>query len=192
VIYSCTKFIGGHSDIVAGAVVGDTGTVRAIKRYRSLVGCTISPFTAWLATRSLETLDVRMRRSSETAAILAAELDKHPAVLQTYYPDLFPQGSEQRAIYEKQCSGPGALISFDLASKKAAFNFLDNLEVFTLAVSLGGNESLAQHPAAHTHSGIPPEVRSKICVGEGMVRLSIGLEHQDDLLDDVMRALEKV
>lgn len=192
VIYSCTKFIGGHSDLVAGATLGDAGTIRAIKRFRSLIGTTISPFTAWLATRSLETLDMRMRKGAETATLIARELARHPAVLKVNYPELFPEGSNQRAIYEKQCSGPGALISFDLPSKKAAFRFLDNLEVFTLAVSLGGNESLAEHPAAHTHSDIPYEVRQKIGVGEGMARLSIGLEHPDDLLADVLQALEKI
>ena len=192
VLYSCTKFIGGHSDIVSGAVVGDAQTIRKIKGVRSSLGCTMSPFTAWLATRSLETLDVRMRRSDQTARIIAAALDEHPKVLDVYYPELFPAGSTQRAIWEKQCSGAGALISFDLASKVASFRFLDNLKVFTLAVSLGGNESLAEHPAAHTHSGVPPEVRMKIGVGDSMVRLSIGLEHPDDLLADIMQALDKV
>ena len=113
-------------------------------------------------------------------------------MLKVYYPELFPEGSNQRRIYEEQCSGPGALISFDLPSKKAAFRFLDCLEVFTLAVSLGGNESLAEHPAAHTHSDIPYEMRQKIGVGEGMARLSIGLEDPEDLLTDVLQALEKI
>ena len=192
VIYSCTKFIGGHSDIVSGAVVGDAETIRKIKSVRSALGCTMSPFTAWLATRSLETLDVRMRRSDQTARLIAAELAKHPKILNVYYPELFPEGSNQRAIWQKQCSGAGSLISFDLASKEASFTFLDSLKIFTLAVSLGGNESLAEHPAAHTHSGVPPEVRAKIGVGESLARLSIGLEHPDDLLADVMQALDKV
>jgi methionine-gamma-lyase len=192
VIYSCTKFIGGHSDFVAGATLGDAGTIRAVKSFRSLIGSTISPFTAWLGTRSLETLDLRMRKSAETAERIASELARHPAVLSVQYPTLFPEGGSQRAIFEKQCSGPGALISFDLPSKKAAFRFLDSLNVFTLAVSLGGNESLAEHPAAHTHSDVPYEVRRKIGIGEGMVRLSIGLEHPDDLLADVLQALDKI
>lgn len=192
VIYSCTKFIGGHSDIVAGAVISDAATIRKIKGFRSKLGSTMDPFTAWLATRSLETLDVRMRRSNDTARAIADELARQPKVLNVYYPELFPEGSRQQEIYRKQCTGAGALISFDLASKSAAFRFLDNLEVFTLAVSLGGNESLAEHPAAHTHSGVPPEVRAKIGVGEGMVRLSIGLEHRQDLLDDILQALDKI
>jgi len=192
VIYSCTKFIGGHSDIVAGAVIGDEATIRKIKGLRSKLGSTMDPFTAWLATRSIETLDVRMRRSNDTARLIAEELAKHPKVLNVYYPELFPEGSRQQEIYRRQCTGSGALISFDLASKNAAFQFLDNLKVFTLAVSLGGNESLTEHPAAHTHSGVPPEVRAKIGIGEGMVRLSIGLEHRQDLLDDIMQALDKI
>jgi methionine-gamma-lyase len=192
VIYSCTKFIGGHSDFVGGAVIGQIDVIRRIKSHRSKLGTTMDPFSAWLGTRSLETLEVRMRRSNDTARIIAAELAKHPSVLHVNYPTLFPEGSSQRRIYEKQCTGSGALISFDLASKKAAFEFLDSLKVFTLAVSLGGNESLAEHPAAHTHSGIPPEVRAKIGVGEGLARLSIGLEHPDDLLGDIMQALAKI
>ncbi|HUX08056.1 MAG TPA: PLP-dependent transferase [Acidobacteriota bacterium] len=192
VVYSCTKFIGGHSDFVGGALIGSEEHIKRVKGYRSKIGTTMDPFSAWLGCRSLETLDVRMRRSNETAKRIAAELDKHPSVLSVNYPELFPEGSTQRAIYEKQCTGSGALISFDLASKKAAFAFLDALEVFTLAVSLGGNESLAEHPAAHTHSGIPAEIRAKIGVGEGLARLSIGLEHPDDLLADIFQALEKI
>ncbi len=192
VVYSCTKFIGGHSDFVGGALIGDGQNIRQVKGFRSKIGTTMNPFSAWLSCRSLETLDIRMRRSNDTAMKIAAELEKHPSVLQVNYPELFPEGSNQRKIYEKQCSGPGALISFDLASKKAAFAFLDALEVFTLAVSLGGNESLAEHPAAHTHSGIPAEIRAKIGVGEGLARLSIGLEHPDDLIADVLQALEKI
>ena len=192
VIYSCTKFIGGHSDLVAGATLGPAEAIRAIKGFRSLIGTTICPFTAWLATRSIETLDLRMRRSVENAKLIAAELDRHPAVLAVNYPELFAAGSRQRAIYEKQCSGPGSLISFELASKEACFRFLDSLEVFTLAVSLGGNESLAEHPAAHTHSDIPAEVRQKIGVGDNLARLSVGIEHADDLIADIMQALEKL
>ena len=104
---------------------------------------------------------------------------------------MFPAGSKQKAIYEKQCEAPGALITFDLASKKQSFEFLNNLQIFTLAVSLGGNESLAEHPAAHTHSGVPIETRAKIGIGEAMVRLSVGVEDVDDLIDDIMQALEK-
>ena len=191
VIYSCTKFIGGHSDLVAGATLGSEKLIRQIRRWRSIIGTTISPFTAWLSTRSLETLDLRMRRSAETAAKIARALDEHPAVREVFYPELFPAGSKQRAIYEKQCSGPGGLISFELDSKQAAFSFLNALKVFTLAVSLGGNESLAEHPAAMTHADIPLEVRQKIGVSEELARLSVGLEHPDDLLEDVLQALEK-
>lgn len=190
VIYSTTKFIGGHSDMVGGATLGRADLMKKVKSFRSTFGTTMSPFSAWLATRSIETLDLRMRRTAENARIIAADLAKHPAVLKVYYPELFPAGSRQHAIYEKQCSGPGALISFDLASKKQAFCFLNNLKVFTLAVSLGGNESLAEHPAAHTHSGVPEEVRAKIGVGEGLVRLSVGVEHIDDLLADIHQALD--
>lgn len=190
VIYSTTKFIGGHSDMVGGAVVGRADLMPPIRSWRGQLGTHMTPYGAWLATRSLETLDLRMRRCSENAAALANVLAEHPMVLKVYYPELFPAGSRQREIYEKQCTGPGALISFDLASKELAFRFLNNLNVFTLAVSLGGNESLAEHPAAHTHSGVPREVRDKIGVGEGMVRLSVGLEHIDDLTADVLHALE--
>lgn len=191
VIYSCTKFIGGHSDMIGGATLGKAEHISKIKSFRSTFGTTMDPFSAWLGTRSLETLDVRMRSSAETARKLAAELANHPDVLKVYYPEQFPKSSRQREIYEKQCSGPGSLISFDLASKQQCFRFLNNLGVFTLAVSLGSNESLAEHPASMTHSGIPIEVREKIGVGEGLVRLSVGLEHPDDLIEDVKLALAK-
>lgn len=191
VIYSCTKFIGGHSDMVGGATLGKAEDIGRIKSFRSAFGTTMSPFSAWLGTRSLETLDVRMRACAESARKLAEFLADHPAVLKVYYPEHFPRKSHQWKIYQKQCSGPGSLISFDLASKQQCFRFLNNLKVFNLAVSLGSNESLAEHPAAMTHSGVPKEVREKIGVGEGMARLSVGLEHVDDLIEDVKQALEK-
>jgi methionine-gamma-lyase len=190
VLYSTTKFIGGHSDMVGGAAVGSAELIGRVKSWRNTIGTTMSPYSAWLATRSLETVDVRMRRSAENANKIAEFLASHPHVLKVAYPEQFPAGSKQREIYEKQCSGPGALISFDVASKDIAFKFLNNLEIFTLAVSLGGNESLAEHPAAHTHSGVPKEIRDKIGVGDGMVRLSVGLENVDDLISDVSRALD--
>lgn len=190
VLYSTTKFIGGHSDMVGGAAVGKADLMKKVRSWRNTIGTTMSAYSAWLATRSLETVDVRMRRCAENASKIAAMLEEHPDVLRVAYPEQFPRGSRQREIYEKQCSGPGALISFDVASKDIAFKFLNNLEIFTLAVSLGGNESLAEHPAAHTHSGVPKEIREKIGVGEAMVRLSVGLEDPDDLMADVRRALE--
>jgi len=190
VIYSATKFIGGHSDMVGGAAVGRADLMKKIRSWRNTIGTTMSAYNAWLFTRSLETIDVRMRACTANASKLAAMLAEHPDVMKVLYPEHFPAGSRQEEIYKKQCSGPGALISFEVASKEIAFKFLNNLEVFNLAVSLGGNESLAEHPAAHTHSGVDKEVRDKIGVSETMIRLSVGLENIDDLIADVTRALE--
>jgi methionine-gamma-lyase len=189
VLYSTTKFIGGHSDMVGGAAVGKAEPMKKIRSWRNTIGTTMSAYSAWLATRSLETVDVRMRKCAENASKIAAMLQEHADVMRVAYPEQFEPGSKQREIYEKQCSGPGALISFDVASKKIAFKFLNNLHIFTLAVSLGGNESLAEHPAAHTHSGVPKEIRDKIGVNDCLVRLSVGLENVDDLIDDIKQAL---
>jgi methionine-gamma-lyase len=193
VIYSATKYIGGHSDVVAGAVVGSRALVDTIFTYRTIMGTVPDPFSCWLLMRSLETLKLRMNAQATSACKIAHALVEHPAVVRVYHPALLAEDDPQRAIYEKQALGPGAVVAFDIAGGKAeAFRFLNAVKLCKLAVSLGGTESLVEHPATMTHSDIPCELRERFGIGDGLVRLSVGVEHPDDILADLFQALEAV
>ena len=192
VLYSLTKFVGGHSDLIAGAVIGNNALIKGIKDMRTILGPMPAPFTAWLATRSLETVQLRMSRQAQTAEIIAEMLILHPAVVDVTYPSLLGGKNPQRAIYKRQCTGPGGIISFDLGTKKRAFKFLDSLEVATLAVSLGGNETLAEHPGTMTHADVAPDRQRAIGIGAGLVRISVGIEDPQDLLRDFEQALARL
>ncbi len=192
VIYSATKFIGGHSDVVAGAVVGPEEIVDIIKFHRSIMGTMAGPWTGWLLMRSLETLKLRMTAQMKNARYVARFLDEHPMVEKVYYLDLLPENSEQFKIYRKQCTAPGSIISFDIhGGEKEAFKFLNSLKLIKLAVSLGSTESLAEHPATMTHADIPPEKQKEMGITEKMVRLSIGVENPEDIIKDIEQALEQ-
>ncbi len=192
VIYSATKFIGGHSDVVAGAVVGPSALLSEIKKHRSILGTMAGPWTGWLLMRSLETLRLRMTAQMHNARRIARYLQEHPRVERVYFPELLPEDSRQFAIYRKQCLAPGSIVSFDIAGgEKEAFRFLNALKLIKLAVSLGGTESLAEHPATMTHSDIPPEKQRAMGITEKMIRLSIGVEHPEDLITDLDQALRK-
>jgi methionine-gamma-lyase len=191
IIYSATKFIGGHSDLVAGLASGRADIIEQVGLYRTIMGTMADPFTAWMMTRSLETVSVRMRRQAKNAAILAEVLSSHPKITKVFYPTLFEEGSIQAEIYENQCSGPGSLIAFEVeGGEEAAFAVLDSFEIMRLAVSLGGTESLVEHPMRMTHSDIPPEELEEYGVSEGMIRMSVGIEHINDLKRDLLQALE--
>ncbi len=191
VIYSATKFLGGHSDLIAGVVTGSAQAMEAVKLYRTILGTMANPFTGWLLLRSLETVSVRMRRQARSATKLAQLLADHPKVKHVYYPGLLPVGSAEHAIYAKQCTGPGSLIAFDVEGGIAgAQRVLNAFEVARLAVSLGGTESLVEHPMTMTHSDVPPEELARIGVSPGLIRMSVGLEHYKDLKRDVLGALE--
>ena len=191
VIYSATKFIGGHSDLVAGVVTGPKDLVTAIGVYRTILGTMPNPFVGWLLQRSLETLSVRMRRQAKSAEALAQLLSDHPRVRSVRYPTLWPEGSPERRLWERQCTGAGSLIAFDVeGGEEAAFAVLDRFEVFRLAVSLGGTESLVEHPMRMTHADVPPELLAGFGVTAGMIRMSVGLEHLSDLRRDLLWALE--
>ncbi|NPA34126.1 MAG: cystathionine gamma-synthase family protein [Chlorobi bacterium] len=192
VIYSATKFIGGHSDVVAGAVVGPEEIVDTIKFHRSIMGTMAGPWTGWLLMRSLETLKLRMTAQMKNARYVARFLDEHPMVEKVYYLDLLPEDSEQFKIYRKQCTAPGSIISFDIhGGEKEAFKFLNSLKLIKLAVSLGSTESLAEHPATMTHADIPPEKQREMGITEKMIRLSIGVENPEDIIKDIEQALEQ-
>ncbi len=193
VIYSATKFIGGHSDLVAGACVGSHHLIATIKGTRTFMGSMLDPHSSWLIMRSLETLKVRMEQQVKGAACVAEFLKSHPKVKAMHYLGFLEDSGEQRRIFEKQCLAAGSMVAFEVKGGEAeAFRFLDNLSLFKLAVSLGSTESLAEHPATMTHVDVSPEDRQKLGITPALVRLSIGLEDPDDLIEVVRHALDAV
>ncbi|HLE85411.1 MAG TPA: aminotransferase class I/II-fold pyridoxal phosphate-dependent enzyme [Thermoanaerobaculia bacterium] len=193
VLYSATKYLGGHSDLVAGAALGSAALIHDVKMLRTILGNMLDPHSAWLLLRSLETAKLRMTCSRKNAEKIARWLASHPGIARVFYPG-YHDDPRQRAIYERQCSGGGALVAFELAAgtEEAAFAFLDALHHVKLAVSLGANESLAEHPASMTHSDVPPERQREMGITPGLVRLAVGIEHPDDLIADLEQALAKV
>lgn len=193
VLYSATKYLGGHSDLVAGVVLGGKELIDKIKGLRTILGNMLEPFSAWLLLRSLETAKLRMTCSRKNAEKVAMWLARHPKVERVHFPGLEME-ERQKEIYDKQCSGPGALLSFELAEdgEEAAFRFLNATRMIKLAVSLGANESLVEHPASMTHSDVPPEERRAIGISDSLIRLAVGIEHPNDLIADLERALEAV
>jgi methionine-gamma-lyase len=193
VIYSATKFLGGHSDVVAGAVVGDCDVVNPIAATRTHLGTMAAPMTGWLLMRSLETLALRMERQAENAAAAARFLADHPKAHNVRYLGLLEPGDDGYDLYKRQCLGPGSMIAFEVGTTEAeAFRFLDHLELIHLAVSLGGTESLAEHPGAMTHAGVSPEDKARFGITPPLVRLSIGVENAADLVIDIGHALDAV
>jgi cystathionine gamma-synthase/methionine-gamma-lyase len=190
-VTSLTKYCGGHSDLLAGAVSGPADLVARLKSLRTILGNHMEPFTAWLMLRSLESLSVRQERACANAAAVAAYLKTHPKVTGVTYLGFLDSGTPERAVYDRQCGGAGSTFSFTLAGGEAeAFRFLDQLRLLRLAVSLGGSETLICHPATTTHYAVPRERREAGGIFEGTLRLSVGLEHPDDLIADLSRALE--
>lgn len=187
-VYSATKFIGGHSDVVAGAVMGREELLKPVAEMRTIMGNMASPFDCWLLMRSLETVAIRMRQQQENAHAVVAMLKAHPAVRSVYYPGELDE--EQDRIWRGQTSGGGSLISFDVKGDEAeAFRVLNAVKHAKLAVSLGGTETLIEHPATMTHSDLSAADRELACITPGMIRVSVGIEHIDDLLHDLDQAL---
>jgi methionine-gamma-lyase len=192
-VYSLTKYVGGHSDLIAGAAMGSKAVTKPIKALRGAIGTQLDPHSCWMLGRSLETLSIRMERANDNARVIAEFLRDHAKVGKVHYLPFLGEDTPGGRAYRAQCSGAGSTFSFDIkGGEKAAFAFLNGLQIFKLAVSLGGTESLASHPAAMTHSGIPFDVRQRIGVLETTVRLSIGVEHPDDLIADLTQALAAV
>lgn len=193
VIYSLTKYVGGHSDLVAGGCLGSEALVHQVKGMRGVLGTTLDPHSAWMLLRSLETLKLRMTSSMKNARYVAEFLNEHPKVAKVHYLGLLPEGSPQRDIYQKQCKAPGSTFSFEIHGGEAeAFRLLNNLHLIRLAVSLGGTESLIQHPGTMTHSDVPEVRQRMIGVTPSMIRLSVGIEHPEDVIADLSKALEAV
>ncbi|MBL7922834.1 MAG: cystathionine gamma-synthase family protein, partial [Bacteroidia bacterium] len=178
VLYSATKYIGGHSDVIAGACLGSKQHLLRVKALRTFLGNMAGPWTGWLLMRSLETLKVRMDQQAANAEKVAAFLHAHPKVEKVYYPAyLSTEDPGQYAIFRRQCLSHGAMISFDIEGGEAeAFRFLNALQLIKLAVSLGGTESLAEHPATMTHVDVDPQTREALHITAKMIRLSVGVE----------------
>lgn len=190
VLYSLTKYVGGHSDVVAGGVIGAKALVHPIRLLRGALGTQLDPNSAWMLMRSLETLALRMRRAADNAVRVAEFLTGHPKVESVNYLGFLPASDPRRVVYDRQCEGAGSTFAFDIKGGEAeAFRFLDALQVIKLAVSLGGTESLISHPASTTHSGVPKATRDRLGVTDATIRLSVGIEDPDDLLADLEQAL---
>lgn len=192
VVYSATKFIGGHSDLIAGAVLGSKELMTRIKTLRTFLGNMADAWTGWLLMRSLETLKPRMELQAKNAEKVAAFLNDHSMVENVYYLGNV-KDEEAKDIMRRQCLSNGSMISFDIkGGEKEAFKFLNSLKMVKLAVSLGGTESLAEHPATMTHCDMSPEEMKAINITEKLCRLSIGIEDADDIIWDIGQALNEV
>ena len=193
VCYSATKFLNGHSDVIAGCAMGSKQVIGPIKTLRTFLGSMIAPYTAWLLTRSLETLHLRMAKQGENAEKVVNYLMSHKSVKTVSFPGIDTMGEKQNEIFKRQCLGSGAMISFEVfGGEKEAFKFLNNLKLIKLAVSLGSNESLAQHPYSMTHADVPDDIKLKIGINQGLIRLSIGIENAEDIISDLNNAFKEI
>ncbi len=191
-VYSLTKYVGGHSDLIAGGITGSCEMLKPIRQTRGAYGFQLDPHSCWMLSRSLETLSLRMERAAETGLKVAAWLADNTLIPCTVLHPDFEQDEQARALFIRQCRGPGSTFSFVVRDDRAlAFRTLNALELFKLAVSLGGTESLVCHPASTTHSGVPAESRKAAGVTEGLIRLSVGLEHAEDLIADLNQAFRR-
>ena len=192
-IYSLTKYVGGHSDLVAGGVMGSKAHLDPIRAMRNTIGTITDPNTAWMLLRSLETVELRMTRAGENAEKVCEFLRDHPKVEGVGYLGFLEEGTSQRDIYERHCTGAGSTFSlFIKGGEEASFRFLDAMKIAKLAVSLGGTETLASHPAAMTHLSVPDERKAALGITDNLVRISIGVEDADDLIADFTQALAEV
>ncbi len=192
-LYSATKYIGGHSDLISGAASGKSDVVSRIREYRNFLGGVADPNTCWMLLRSMETLAVRVKHQQTVAEKVFAHLRNHPKVdrfISAWSEDL-PEAD--RAVAAEQMIGGGAMAAFEVAGgRAAAFRVLNAFRHFQLAVSLGSTESLAEHPASMTHAGVPADVKAQFGITEGLIRISVGIERPDDLIADLDHALAQV
>jgi methionine-gamma-lyase len=193
VIYSLTKYAGGHSDLVAGGAVGSKAIINPVRMMRNTIGTITDPHSAWMLLRSLETLELRMSRAGENAAKVCAFLREQPQVETVGYLGFLEPGSRQADIYARHCTGAGSTFSLYLkGGERESFAFLDALKIAKLAVSLGGTETLASCPAAMTHLSVPQERKDALGIGDNLVRISVGVENADDLIADMWQALRAI
>lgn len=192
VLHSTTKYMGGHSDVVGGAIVTSNSEVyENLKFHQNAVGAVPGPFDSWLVMRGLKTLAIRMREHCKNAEAIAKHLDKHPAIEKVIYPGL--PSHPQHELAKKQMDGFGGMVSCVVrGGAENARTVLNNTKLFALAESLGGVESLIGHPATMTHASIPKEIREERGITDGFIRLSVGIEDVDDLIADLDNALAKI
>lgn len=190
VIYSLTKYVAGHSDVVAGAVVGKADMVASVRGMRTILGTMCDPHTTWLILRSLETLKLRMNAAVDNAREIAIYLQGHQKVGYVHYLGFLTSGMPAFDLYTRQCSAAGATFAFDIVGgEKEAFAVLDALQIIKLAVSLGGTESLMEHPYTMTHADVPDATKTDLGITPSMLRLSVGIENVSDLIADLDQAL---
>lgn len=192
-VTSLTKYCAGHSDLLAGAITGRRELIEPLKLQRLVWGSHLDPYTAWLVLRSLETVHIRTERAMENARVVAEWLRAHPKVAGVTYLGFTPEGTPAREVFERQCKGAGSTFSFHLHGGEAeAFRMLDRLQLLKLAVNLGGSNTLICHSATTTHYAVSRENRLASGITDGTIRLSVGLEHIDDIIADLAQALEAV
>ena len=189
-VHSTTKYIGGHSDVVGGALVTKSQALHErIKHYQNALGATPAPFDCYMTMRGIDTLPVRMEKHQENAMKIAGFLEGHAGVEQVIYPGL--ESHPQHELAKRQMSGFGGMLAFYLKGGMAeARRFLENVQLFTLAESLGGTESLVEHPAIMTHASLTEESRKALGISDTLIRLSVGIEDADDLIEDLEQALK--
>jgi methionine-gamma-lyase len=190
---SLTKYCGGHSDLLAGGVSGKEAVIAPLRLLRTTLGSHLDPYTSWLMLRSMETVHLRVERAMDNARRIAEFLRNHPKVAGITYLGFLAAGSPERAVYDRQCKAAGSTFSFAVTGGEAeAFRFLDSLRLLRFAVSLGGSETLITHPATTTHYALAPEERVAGGITDATLRLSVGIEHADDLIADLARALDAI
>jgi methionine-gamma-lyase len=193
VLYSLTKYIGGHSDLIAGACLGSERVIAHVRPMRTIFGTMADPMTGWLVLRSLETLKLRMTCAMKNARYVAEFLNDHPKVRRVHYLGFLEEGTEAYEIFRRQCRAPAATFAFEVdGGEEHAFRVLNALEIIKLAVSLGGTESLAEHPASMTHADVTAEEKQRLGITDGMIRISVGVEHPEDLIADLRQALDSI
>ena len=188
-----TKYCGGHSDLLAGGVSGRKDLIDPLRLLRTTLGSHLDPYTSWLMLRSMESVHLRVERAMDNAKKVAEFLRDHAKVASITYLGFLPDGTPERAVYDRQCKGAGSTFSFRVKGGEAeAFRFLDRLALLRFAVSLGGSETLITHPATTTHYAVSKPQRDVVGIDDATLRLSVGIEHVDDLIADIAQALEAV
>ncbi|HAP7831061.1 TPA: cystathionine gamma-synthase [Enterococcus faecium] len=191
VVHSGTKYLGGHSDVVAGLVTSNQKILAdQIGFYQNAIGAVLGPQDSWLLQRGIKTLSVRMEEHQKNAFVVADFLFSHPAVEKVYYPGL--PDHELHGVAKQQMSGFSGMISFTLKNEESAIPFVESLQLFTLAESLGGVESLVEIPSVMTHASIPKEKREEAGIKDGLIRLSVGIEYGQDLINDLAQAFDRI
>lgn len=191
VVYSATKYLSGHNDVLAGALIAaQPDLVARVQELANSTGGVLAPFDAWLVMRGIKTLAVRLDRQEASAERIATFLAEHPAVGEVYFPGLYSHPGH--SLQKQQATGPGAMVSFQLKAERHHAEFMDALKLILPAVSLGGAESLITHPFTETHRELPSDRLHSLKIGPGLMRLSVGLEHPDDLILDLDAALDRI